>query len=298
MVLGDVRSRQSLDPAIALQMAAALAVHSLHPVSRALHAAASQSLPKTDALWRCHTVTETPGSGVEGQASAGNGLTLHVRLGSASFCQVAPDATDSLCAYLADAQGWLATFVLQEALRPDAVAAVQALQSHGVDVRMLSGDSATSVERVAASLGLPTGINASMVRGACTPADKLNELRNLQQAGHRVAMVGDGLNDGPVLAGAHVSFAFGSAVPLAQAKSDLVVAGGQLMSVVRCVRLARKTMQVVRQNLWWALLYNAACVPLAMFGYLPAWLAGLGMAASSLLVVMNALRLASPLSQH
>jgi Cu2+-exporting ATPase len=116
-------------------------------------------------------------------------------------------------------------------------------------------------------------------------------LRTLQAQGHTVAMVGDGLNDGPVLAGAHVSFALGQAVPLAQAKADFVVMGDTLLSVVQSVRLARDTMRIVRQNLWWALIYNAACVPLAVLGWLPAWLAGLGMATSSLVVVLNALRL-------
>ena len=132
----------------------------------------------------------------------------------------------------------------------------------------------------------------SSAKSTCSPDDKLNFLRNLQASGHKVAMVGDGLNDGPVLAGANVSFAFGQAVPLAQAQADFVVLGDNLMNVVQTLKLARRTLAIVRQNLWWALIYNAACIPLAVVGFLPAWLAGLGMAASSLLVVLNALRLA------
>ena len=107
---------------------------------------------------------------------------------------------------------------------------------------------------------------------------------------------GDGLNDGPVLAGANVSFAFGQAVALTQSRSDLVILGADLACVAHALQLSRRTMDIVRQNLWWALLYNAACVPLALMGYLPAWLAGLGMATSSLFVVLNALRLALPAS--
>jgi Cu2+-exporting ATPase len=155
-----------------------------------------------------------------------------------------------------------------------------------VHVQLLSGDATASVERIAERAGIANA------RGGCAPSDKLDALRALQAQGHTVAMVGDGLNDGPVLAGAQVSFAFGRAVPLAQAQSDFVVLGEQLMAVAQTLFLARKTMVVVRQNLCWALLYNAACVPLALAGWLPAWAAGLGMACSSLVVVANALRLA------
>ena len=106
-------------------------------------------------------------------------------------------------------------------------------------------------------------------------------------------MVGDGLNDGPVLARADTSFALGHAAPLAQAQSDYVIQGGQVMDVVLTLRQARSTMRIVRQNLIWAALYNAVAIPLALVGWMPPWLAGLGMAGSSLLVIANALRLAS-----
>jgi Cu2+-exporting ATPase len=145
------------------------------------------------------------------------------------------------------------------------------------------------VQRVAAQAGI------SEAQGECTPQDKLAVLQRLQAQGRHVAMVGDGLNDGPVLAGANVSFAFGRSVPLAQARADFVVLGGSLSLVPQSVLLARRTLRVVRQNLGWAAGYNAVCVPLALVGWMPAWLAGLGMALSSLLVVLNAARLSRAL---
>jgi Cu2+-exporting ATPase len=287
VALGTIQVRAGMSQGLAVQMAGALAVHSLHPVSRAIAAAARQAHSGPTG-WVCQAVTERVGKGVEGivasqSGDAGKGLSL--RLGSAGFCAVPSDKSDRPQVFLSDEQGWLATFEVGEEVRPEAAQAVSALNLDGVQVHLLSGDSADSARRVAAEVGI------AHVRGGCTPDDKLDAMRALQAQGRKVAMVGDGLNDGPVLAGAHVSFAFGQAVPLAQAHSDFVVLGDQLMAVVGAVRLARKTVAVVRQNLWWALLYNAACVPLAIAGLLPAWLAGLGMACSSLVVVANALRL-------
>jgi Cu2+-exporting ATPase len=268
-------------PAHALALAAALAQHSLHPLSRALVQAAASRMVSAD----CDSVVESAGQGLCGQVRNGDGSGSEIRLGSAAFCGVAHSQAPNVQVHLADAQGWLATFSLEEDVRPDAQQAVAALQSAGLGVYLLSGDSGDSVKHIAQQVGI------SQARGGCTPGDKLQALQALQAQGHIVAMVGDGLNDGPVLAGAHVSFAFGQAVPLAQAQADFVVMGNTLQSVVQSVRLARDTMRVVRQNLWWALFYNAACVPLAVLGWLPAWLAGLGMATSSLAVVLNALRL-------
>jgi Cu2+-exporting ATPase len=297
MVLDAVETRTGVSATQALAMAAALAQHSLHPVSRALvtahtrRRATSQLSTMADAAWTCDAVTESAGEGVAGVArevglTSADAKPMTLRLGSANFCTVPARCVSGLQVHLRDDQGWLATFVLQEDLRPQAAAVVAALEGLGVAVHMLSGDSAASVARVAAQAGI------THARGACTPNNKLTFLRQLQAQGHSVAMVGDGLNDGPVLAGANASIAFGQAAPLAQAKADFVILGDQLMGVVHTLRLARRTMSVVRQNLWWALLYNAACVPLAVMGLLPAWLAGLGMASSSLLVVFNALRLA------
>ncbi len=288
MVLGTVTVRPGVSTDEALAMATALASHSLHPVSRALVAAQAQKSAGAHS-WTSEAVTEHAGQGVGGVAfhSSATGQSTALRLGSARFCGVTEqNAGRDLSAYLADEQGWLATFGLTEALRPEAAAVVAALCAQGVEVHMLSGDNGASVTRVAAQVGI------TQARGGCSPDDKLDFMRDLQARGRSVAMVGDGLNDGPVLAGANVSFTFGRAVPLAQSKADFVILGEQLMSVVQALVLSRRTLAIVRQNLWWALIYNAACVPLAVVGLLPAWLAGLGMATSSLLVVLNALRLA------
>ena len=294
LVLAATQVRAGISAAQALAQAAALARHSLHPVSRALVTAATSAPALAGQTgWLALEATETAGGGVAARVSRAldGRAAIDLRLGSAAFCGVASPVGGLLQVFLADAQGWLATFDLQEDLRADARATVQALQAAGVSVHLLSGDLPVAVARVAQALGITAHA------GACTPQNKLDFLQREQQAGRRVAMVGDGLNDGPVLAGAQVSFAFGQAVPLAQAKADFVVPGGQLGAVVHAVLLARRTVRVVRQNLAWAALYNAVCVPLAVAGLLSAWAAGLGMAASSLLVVLNALRLARQRAQ-
>ena len=150
---------------------------------------------------------------------------------------------------------------------------------------MLSGDRRIAALRVADRLGI------THVQGDCTPQSKLAHLKRLQGRGRKVLVVGDGLNDGPVLARADVSIAVGQAVPLAQAHSDFIIPGGQLRMLANMPAQAGRTLAIVRQNLIWAAAYNAVCVPLAISGYLPAWLAGLGMAISSLAVMLNAARL-------
>ncbi|MES2880427.1 MAG: cation-translocating P-type ATPase [Pseudomonadota bacterium] len=287
MVLGASRVREGVSVAQALAMAAALAQHSLHPVSRALVLAARDA--SATLAWRADTVNEVAGGGVSGTVWGGGEaaplVSTELRLGSAEFCGIEAQPPSSLQACLSDERGWLATFGLHEDIRPDAQETVAALQREGIAVHLLSGDGAQAVARVAARVGI------TEFKGGCSPQDKLDFLQNAQLEGRKVAVVGDGLNDGPVLAAAHVSFAFGKAVPLAQAQADFVVLGDHLSAIAKTLRMSSLTLHIVRQNLWWAAIYNAVCVPLAVLGLLPAWLAGLGMALSSLFVVLNALRL-------
>ncbi|HMS26761.1 MAG TPA: cation-translocating P-type ATPase [Burkholderiaceae bacterium] len=286
MVLSQTTVRNGVSQQQVRAWAAALAQNSLHPVSKALVAAAKNTAEHRLDL---QDVTEVAGGGVMASAMV-HGQTVLLRLGSATFCDIAQSQrsrSNQVQAYLADDQGWLATFDLIEDVREDAQKTVKALQLAGMTVHLLSGDGAQAAARVAQQVGI------NDYQGACTPQDKLAFLQQQKSAGRKVAVVGDGLNDGPMLAGAHVSFAFGQAVPLAQAQSDFVVLGGKLEVVARAANLAKETLKIVKQNLWWAAIYNAICVPLAVFGWLPAWLAGLGMAFSSLFVVLNALRLSA-----
>ena len=281
MQLKTVHTRSGISSNQALLWAASLAKHSLHPVSRALVSSAG----KFSALAMTN-IQELAGHGLEGQFEGScAGVQGHLRLGSSSYCKVDAPMGASGRAYLCDNLGWIATFGFDEALRPDAVASVSALQARGLTVYMLSGDTQAAVLQVASQLGIQNA------RGDCTPETKLQLTQALQAKGHKVLMVGDGLNDGPTLAAANVSVAIGGAVPLAQAQSDFVIPGAQLLMLPAMLSQSKSTLNIVKQNLLWAAVYNATCVPLALAGFLPAWLAGLGMALSSLLVMANAARL-------
>jgi P-type Cu2+ transporter len=284
--LGKVWFRSGAGRDEVLARAAVLAQGSLHPVSRALVAAWSASPVPCKPPPEFTHVTEVAGQGLRGERLGGSWL----KLGSAAFCDVKESALEHAAAprvYLADDQGWVATFELLEGLREDAREAVQALKALGLETWLLSGDLAAPAQWVGQAVGVD-----HVIAGA-TPEQKLKEIMALQAAGVRLAMVGDGLNDGPVLARADASFALGHGAPLAQAQSDCVIQGGRVMDVVRTIGQARATMRIVKQNLLWAILYNAVSIPMALVGWMPPWLAGLGMAGSSLLVVGNALRLAS-----
>jgi P-type Cu2+ transporter len=254
-----------------LERAASLAAWSTHPLSRALVAAH----PNAAAVaWT--DVHEVPGCGIEALDAEG----ARWRLGSSQWLGAADGA---LCFGRVGEPALALHF--DETLTDDAQHAVEALQSQGVAVTLLSGDTPDRVQRLAQRLRI------GHVVAAATPERKLTALRERQAQGDVVAMVGDGVNDAPVLAQADVSFALAHGAQIARSAADVVLLSGRVGDVVQALRLSRRTVRVMRQNLAWAALYNAACVPLALMGYLPPWAAGLGMAASSAFVVMNAMRL-------
>ncbi|HJV95163.1 MAG TPA: cation-translocating P-type ATPase [Albitalea sp.] len=271
-----------LTDADVLRHAASLARQSIHPLSRALAAAASQA----DAANAWTEVHEIPGAGLQARAADGTGF----RLGSLQWVQGAADALPDDASggnevwFGPIGQAW-ARFEFAEVLRSDAAQAIARLQRAGVHVALLSGDQPARVAALAWQLAITD------VHAAATPEGKLDAVAQAQAQGHRVAMVGDGLNDAPVLARADVSFAFAHGAAVSKSRADAVVLSNRLSDVADARELAQRTLRVVRQNLAWAVLYNAACIPLALLGLLPPWAAGLGMASSSLFVVLNALRL-------
>lgn len=271
-------------PDAAIALAAGLEQGSEHPIGRALRQAASTIAPVAN-------VRAVTGAGVLGFVDASEW-----RLGRPDFVaglhrkplpleiEAKVGAGDTVVA-LGSVAGWQAFFRLGDDVGPEAAAAMAALRCTGVTLSIFSGDVSTAVQRVGRTLGIADA------RGGMTPEDKHAAVTALQATGAVVAMVGDGVNDAPVLAKAQVSIAMGSGADLARAQADIVLLGNHLAALAPGVALARRTVHIVRQNLIWAFAYNLVAIPLAMTGWVTPWMAGIGMSTSSLLVVLNALRL-------
>jgi Cu2+-exporting ATPase len=281
-----------------LALAASMETLSSHPFARAIARAAQDAGVTLPAL-----------SEGRAQASAGVEAVIEgrrLRLGKADYALGLVDAdpvpvaarllkrmerdklaSDSVIV-LADRDGPLALFSFGEALRSDAARLVQDLKRDRIDVLLVSGDRRGPVERVARELAIGT------VYAHQTPESKRELVRELQKSGRTVAMLGDGMNDAPVIAQADVSIALAEGNALAQARADLIVLSSRLADVAHAFSAARRGMAIVRENLAWAFAYNVAVIPLAALGYITPALAAVGMAASSLLVVGNALRAARP----
>jgi Cu2+-exporting ATPase len=264
-----------------MAIAASLSSSSLHPVSKTfVHASEPNHTLKIE------KIEEVSGGGLLASTSLGD-----FKLGSLTFCGLVGDEfnhlkEEQLQVHLMRNNNWVASFMMTELIKEDALLSIQALRHQSLNIEILSGDKLSSVKRVADQLSIQN------IKGQCSPEDKLKHIQLLQSQYSKVLMVGDGLNDGPVLAFAHASIALGQGAPLSQAKSDFIILKGELYLIPKLIAQAKRTMKIVKQNLLWAALYNLICIPLAVMGFLPAWLAGLGMALSSLFVILNASRLA------
>jgi Cu2+-exporting ATPase len=267
-----------LDRNACLQIATALEQTSVHPLARAF--VASDNLPAVS------NAVAHVAQGVSGTIAG-----RQWRLGKASFVcdqpasDVSPEEDKTTSVFLANDGRCVARFDIEDQLKPDAQETLQALRGLGMHLSLASGDQKHPVTQTAQSLGVTD------YHYACSPNDKLALIKALQRKGERVVMVGDGINDAPVLAGADASIAPGHGALLAQTHADVILIGDSLRPLVAAVRIARRTQQIVRQNLIWAVGYNATALPLAVAGWVPPWLAAIGMSMSSLLVVLNALRL-------
>jgi len=263
------------DAAHCLQIAAALESASAHPIARAF--------AKYETELHASEIDVTPGAGVSGTIDG-----RRYRIGSAAFVTgdtAVPTDSPVTRVFLGTGGRPVAVFEVADSIRADAGNTLQSLKKMGFSVALLSGDADAPVAAVARSLAIGDA------RAGCSPGDKLEAIRALQQAGGIVVMVGDGINDAPVLAGADASIAVSRAASLAQSSADVLMLGDALRPIVTLLEAARRTMRVVRQNLLWAIVYNLAAVPLAAAGFVPPWLAAIGMSTSSLVVVLNALRL-------
>jgi Cu2+-exporting ATPase len=283
-----------LTPDQALRLAAVLARESRHPASQAIAAAAAQSTAGasvTAGIVAADPPVSAPAvAAVATVAGAGVEATVdgrRLRLGRADFSLrgAAIPAGHEADVVLADESGPLAAFALGEQLRAGARSALAALTAEGMQVEILSGDAPGRVAAVADEVGVGEW------RARQLPEGKLQRLADLRANGARVVVVGDGINDAPILAGADVAVAMASGADLAQASSDIVLASDSLEALPVAVRLSREALMILRQNQRWALAYNLGAVPLAVFGLVPPWLAALGMSVSSLLVVLNAMRI-------
>lgn len=257
----------------AIDIAQALERDSRHPLARAFNA-----LPSTQGM-KAEAVHEWPGQGIEGMVAG-----QRWKLGQATFAAT-NGKEEGHDIWLGDGEQLHVRFTLIEQMRCDAASAMHRLRDAGMSIALASGDSETAVAAMAQRLDIPQHASRQ------TPEDKLARVRALQVEGHRVAMVGDGINDAPVLAGADVSLAMGEGAALAQRAADFVITGPRLIRIPQAIDIARRTRAVIRQNLGWATAYNLLALPLAAMGHVTPWVAALGMALSSLLVTLNALRL-------
>jgi len=283
-VISRIQCLSHLDERTVLAIAAALEQQSEHPAGKAIVTAAAGSKSLT-----AHDFKNHPGAGIsarieERQWFIGNPefIAAHTDIDSETLSDKIGYGTEVV---LADTRQPHARFLLNDTIRPEAPAVIKALQTAGKQVVLMSGDNLAAAQQLAGEAGIED------VRAGMTPADKLQQVQALQQEGAVVVMVGDGINDAPVLAAADVSIVMRDAAHISQASADMVLLSNNLEALTSGILLARKTLGIIKQNLSWAVGYNLVALPAAAMGFVAPWMAAIGMSSSSLLVVLNALRL-------
>ena len=280
--LESMTSLSSISEQQSLNIAAALELGSEHPVAKVF--LQNATTPNSVCAEKIEAIS---GQGVTGVIDG-----IQYRLGCAAYVDDVLTAETSINKlqyateiFLATKTELLAVFYLSDELREQAAESIQALKALGKKVWLVSGDNESAVSHIADQLSIEN------IRHSMKPEDKLAIIHELQQQGEVVAMIGDGVNDAPVLAAAQVSIAMGGGTQLAQASADMVLLSEHLPHLVDAIKMAQRSISIVHQNLTWALVYNLLALPLASMGYIAPWMAAIGMSASSLVVVLNALRL-------
>ncbi|MGE6148388.1 heavy metal translocating P-type ATPase [Aeromonas media] len=261
-----------------LAIARALEAYSEHPIARAFRSKGADDA----VLLAASGVTPVIGHGIEGRIAG-----KHYRIGSARWLGLSDkqNAAQGLAIYLADETRPLARFTLADTVRADAGALIQAFKAAGLQTTILTGDSSPQADTVARELGVD-----ELVKGV-TPDGKLAYLKAWETAGDISIMVGDGINDAPVLAGAHASFAMAGGTDLAKNSADAILLADDLSRLLTARTLALRTRRIIQENFAWSIGYNLLVLPLAASGWLPPYLAAAGMSLSSLIVVTNSMRL-------
>jgi Cu2+-exporting ATPase len=293
-----LRTNPLLNELDIIQLTAGITASSTHPVARALFTSLAEQAPKTISAnppFNFHEIHEIPGKGIEACSQG----TCY-RLGSIDFVQELNGAkleppqflAGKTISVLGDKEGYIAIFALEDTLRNDAKYLIEMLQQQGKTIMLLSGDRSDVVTQVASALGIHTAL------GNLSPEAKHDAVKELQQQGAIVAMVGDGMNDGPVLSLADVSIAMGQGAPISQARSDMVLISNDLRDLGYAIQTTSRSLSLIRQNIAWAVLYNVLAIPAAMTGILAPWHAAIGMSLSSIIVVVNSLRIYYIPNQH
>lgn len=268
------------DETSALTIAASLEANSEHPIAKAIISARRDELKTVDKL------VHTTGQGIQGRIDETEWF-----IGNRDFIEqhsantVADDTDAASKIYLATKQQCVATFVLSDSIRAEARPLIEQLHAQHKTTYLMSGDRSENANSISEQLGI------QHCQANLKPEDKLNNVKALQQQGAIVVMTGDGVNDAPVLAGADLSIAMGKGTQLAAATADMILISNNIEHIYHGYQIAIKTLSIIKQNLSWALLYNVIAIPAAAMGYVEPWLAAIGMSLSSLVVVLNALRL-------